>query len=158
MPRPRGVTILAILALVLAGMNLITGMLLISGAIPFDKTVGSLPDLGDMQASFEHTVKVLIVLFSVVGFLVGAGLLLMKGWARSLTRGLAVLGLLGALIQMLQAFTIKDAPTFLFYALAGGAYYWAFYYLGQKHIRAAFGPAPPPGSAPPSPQGPDSSG
>jgi len=158
MQRPRGVTILATLAIVLACLNLLTGVLLITDAIPFEKATGSLPDLGDMQASFEQTVKVLMVLFSVAGFVVGAGLLLMKNWARAITRVLCVLGLLGALIQMIQAFTIKDAPSFLFYALAGGAYYWAFFYLGQKQIRAAFSPAPPAGSPPttPAPPGPDS--
>jgi len=154
MQRPRGVTILATLVIVLACLNLLTGVLVITGAIPFEKATGSLPDLGDMQASFEQTVKVLMVLFSVAGFAVGVGLLLMKNWARAITRVLCVLGLLGALIQMIQAFTVKDAPSFLFYALAGGAYYWAFFYLGRKHLRDAFAPPPPAGSPPPPPDSP----
>jgi hypothetical protein len=158
MQRPRGVTILALLVIVLACLDLLTGVLLIAGVLPFEKAMGSVPDLGDLQASFEKTVKVLIVLFSFLGLVVGAGLLQMKNWARALTRALCVLGLLGALIQMIQAFTIKDAPSFLFYAIAGGAYYWAFYYLGQQGTRAAFGPAPPAGSEPPPPLSPGSVG
>ncbi len=156
MERPRGVTILGVLAILLAAMNLLTGILLITGVLPFEKAIGSLPDLGDMQASFEQTVKVMIVLFSVLGFVVGLGLLRMKDWARAFTRALCVLGLLGALIQMIQAFTIKDAPNFLFYAIAGGIYYWAFYYLGQKAIRAAFKPPAPAGVPPQDSSGPDS--
>ncbi len=156
MARPRGVTILAVLAILLAAMNLLTGILLIAGVLPFEKAIGSLPDLGDLQASFEQTVKVMIVLFSALGLVVALGLLRMKDWARAVTRALCVLGLLGALIQMIQAFTIKDAPNFLFYAIAGGLYYWAFYYLGQKGIRAAFKPAAPAGAPPQDSAGPDS--
>jgi len=158
MQRPRGVTILAVLAIVLAGLDLLTGVLLIAGLIPFEKVVGSVPDLGDLQASFEQTMKVVIVMVSLLGLVVGVGLLRMQNWARAVARALGVLGLLGALIQMIQAFTIKDAPSFLFFAFAGGVYYWAFFYLGQKHIRAGFSPAPPPGSEPPASPGPDSVG
>jgi hypothetical protein len=82
----------------------------------------------------------------------------MKNWARALARGLAVFGLLSALVQLIQAFATKDAGNFLLAAFAGGIYYWAFYYLGQPPTRAAFAP-PAPGSAPPPPAapGPDSS-
>jgi len=159
MQRPRGVTILASLAIILASMDLLTGILLITGAIPFETGLGNMPNLGDLQADFESTMKVLIVLFSLLGLVVGVGLLRMKNWARAVTRVLCVLGLLGALVQMIQAITTKAALAFLFFAAVGGAYYWAFFYLGQAQTRAAFGPAPPPGSAPPPvAPGPDSAG
>jgi len=151
---------LAVLALFLAASNLLTGILLITGKISFDKLLGQMPELGDMQPQFEQTMKVIIVLFSVLGIAVAVGLLGLKNWARATTRVISVLGLLGALIQMIQAFVARDAPNFLFYALVGGAYYAAFFYLGQASVRAAFAPPQPPGSAPqpPVPPGPDSVG
>jgi len=154
MQRPRGVTILAVLVIVVAVLNLLNGVLLIYGVIPFEKAMGPVPDLGDMQASFEQTVKVMLVLVSLLALVVGVNLLLMKNWARRTTRALSVLGLLGSLVQMIQDFTIKDAPGFLFCAVIGGAYYWAFYYLGQDRIRAAFVPSAPAGQAPPPPVSP----
>jgi len=158
MPRPRPVTLLAFLVFFLAASNLLTGVLLIAGKISFDKIAGQLPQLGDMQQDFEQTMKVLIVLFSILGLAVATGLLGMKNWARVTTRVLSVLGLLGALMQMIQAFVARDAVSFLICAIAGGAYYWAFYYLGQASVRSAFAPPPPPGSAPQPPidPGPDS--
>jgi hypothetical protein len=148
MKRPRAITLLAVLILLLAASNFVTGILLITGKVTFDKVFGQVPDLGDMQQDFEQTMKVVIILFSLLGAAVAWGLLAMKNWARVTTRVFAVLGLLGALMQMIQAFTIKDAPNFLFYAAVGGAYYWAFYYLGQAAVRAAFRPPLPPGSEP----------
>jgi len=158
MPRPRPVTLLAFLVFFLAASNLLTGVLLIAGKISFDKIAGQLPQLGDMQQDFEQTMKVLIVLFGILGLAVATGLLRMKNWARVTTRVLSVLGLLGALMQMIQAFVARDAVSFLVCAIAGGAYYWAFFYLGQASVRAAFASPPPPGSAPQPPiaPGPDS--
>jgi len=156
MPRPRAVTLLAVIALFLAASNLVTGILLITRKISFDKLLGQMPDLGDMQPQFEQTMIVIIVLFSVLGIAVAVGLLGLKNWARATTRVISVLGLLGALVQMIQAFVARDAPNFLFFALVGGAYYGAFYYLGQASVRAAFAPPRPSGSPPTPPAGPGS--
>jgi len=160
MQRPRPVTLLAVLVILLSASNLLTGILLITGKLPFDKVLGQAPDLGDLRDQFERTMKVVIVFISFLGFAVGIGLLGMKNWARVTTRVLAVLGLLGALIQIIQAFAGKEPGAFLFYAIVGGAYYWAFFYLGQAPVRAAFNPRPPQDSAPqpPAPPGSDSAG
>jgi hypothetical protein len=153
MPRPRPVTLLAVLTLLLAASNLLTGILLITGKVPLDKLLGQMPDLGDMKADFEQTMEVVIIVFSVLGLAIGLGLLGMKNWARVATRVLAVLGLLGALVQMITAFVAKDAGHFLFYALIGGGYYAAFWYLGKAQVRAAFAGTPPP-QPPPADAGP----
>ena len=160
MQRPRGVTILATLAIILSALNLLNGILLIAGVIPFEKAMGQVPDMGELQASFEQTVKVLLVLVSLLALVVGVNLLRMKNWARRVTRALSVLGLLGALVQMIQEFATKNAPGFLFCAVVGGAYYWAFYYLGQDHVRTAFASPGPgdPAPSPPSSAGPSSAG
>jgi hypothetical protein len=149
MQRPRPVTILAVLTLLLSASNLFAGVLLITGRVSLDQLLGQMPDLGDLKASFEQTMEVTVLLFGLLGLAIGLGLLGMKNWARAATRVLAVLGLLGALVQMIQAFVAKDAAHFLFYAVIGGGYYAAFWYLGQAHVRAAFGAGPPRGVPPP---------
>jgi len=156
MQRPLAITLLAALALLIAFSNLMGGILLITGKITFDKVFGQVPPLGDMQQDFEQTMKVIIVLFGALGLAVAAGLWSMQNWARVITRVLCVLGLLGALIQMLQAFSIKDPVSFLFSAAVGGAYYWVFFYLGKAEVRALFNvsgrttlPRPPEPPAPP---------
>jgi len=159
MQRPRLVTLLAALALFLAFSYFLAGLLLYTGKINLDEFLSRMPQLEGMKDVFLHTAEVFTLLFGLLYLLTGLGLLGMKNWARALARGLAVFGLLSALVQMLQAFSSKDAGAFLLAAIGGGIYYWAFYYLGQPAIRAAFRPAPPPGSAPPPPlpPGPDSS-
>jgi hypothetical protein len=149
MRRPRLVTLLAFLALFLAFSYLLAGLLLYSGKINLDEFLSQMPQLEGMKETFLHTAEVFTLLFGLLYLLAGLGLLGMKNWARALARGLAVFGLLSALVQMLQAFSTKDAATFLLAAIGGGIYYWAFYYLGQPATRAAFGPPPPPGAVPP---------
>jgi hypothetical protein len=160
MPRPRPVTILAFLVFFLAASNLLTGILLFSGELSVDDFVRQMPRLADMKETFEHTAVFVAVLSALAYVIAGLGLLRMKNWARATTRALAVLGLLNALVYMMKGFFGKNPGVFLYSAIVGGGYYWAFYYLGQASVRAAFAPHPPPGSAPQPPvaPGPDSSG
>jgi len=157
MLRPRLVTLFAVLALFLASCYLMAGLLLYTGKINLDQFISQMPQMAEMKDTFLHTAEVFAVMFGLLYLFAGTGLLQMKNWGRAIARGLAVFGLLSALVQMLQAFTAKDAASFLFGAVAGGIYYWAFYYLGLPAIRAAFAPPPPPASAPPPPvpPGPD---
>ena len=153
MHRPRPVTILAIITLLLSASNLFTGIMLITGKVSLDQLVGQLPDMGDLNAEFQQAMEVIIIVFSVLGVALGLGLLGMKNWARAATRVVAVLGLLGGLVQMITAFVAKDPVHFLLYALIGGGYYAAFWYLGQAHVRASFSSSPPP-QIPPADAGP----
>jgi lysylphosphatidylglycerol synthetase-like protein (DUF2156 family) len=149
MQRPRPVTLFAGLALFLASSYLFSGVMLYLGKIDLDEVIRQLPQIADMRETFVHTALVFAVMFGVAYLAAGVGLLLMKNWARALARVLAVLGLLGALVQMIECFTTQEAAGFFFAAVGGGLSYWAFFYLGQPHARAAFNAAPPPGSEPP---------
>jgi len=147
--------VLAVLVMLLAISNLVTGALLISGRVTFERAFAQVPEMGDMQATFEQTVKVMLILVSVLGIAMAWGLWKLQNWSRATMRAFCVLGLLGALIQMIQAFTTKDALNFLSSAIFGGLYYWVFFYLGTTAARAAFGGAP---SQPAPPAGGDSAG
>lgn len=156
MQRPGLVTLLAVLALFMAFSYLLAGMLLHSGKINLDEFISQMPQLAGMKETFLHAAEVFTLIFGIAYLIAGVGLLQMKNWGRATARGLAVFGLLSALVQMIQAFSTKDPAGFLFAALAGGIYYWAFFYLGQAGTRAAFGPPPPPDSAPQPPISPGS--
>lgn len=149
MQRPRPVTLFAALALFLASSYLFSGVMLYLGKVDLDEVIRQLPQIAEMKETFLHTALVFTIIFGVGYLAAGIGLLLMKNWARALARVLAVFSLLGALVQMIQSFTTSDAAGFFLAAVAGGVSYWAFFFLGQPHARAAFGTAPPPGSAPP---------
>jgi len=157
MQRPRAVTVLAVLALIIAGSNLLTGAMLVTGNLTLEQVFGPLPNVGDMRAEFEHVMKFMVLMLSLGAFAIGAGLLALKNWARIAMRVFTFLGFLGAVVTMFRAFGDREAAMFLFCAILGGAYYWAFHYLGQPAARAAFAPPPPPASAPPPPvpPGPD---
>jgi hypothetical protein len=150
MQRPLAITLLAALALLIALSNLTGGILLLAGRVTFERVFGQVPNVGDMQPGFEQTMKVIILLFGAFGLAVAFGLWSMRNWARAATRVLCVLGLLGALIQMIQAFTVKDPVSFLFSAAVGGLYYWVYFYLGKADVKALFNPTSS-AVAPPSP-------
>ncbi|HUJ41532.1 MAG TPA: hypothetical protein VLW54_13405 [Candidatus Acidoferrales bacterium] len=156
MKRPRLVTLFAVLALFLASSYVMAGLLLYTGKISLDEFIRQMPQLADMKDTVFHTALVFTLMFGLLYLLAGAGLLQMKNWGRALTRGLAIFGLLSALVNLIQAFASKDAASFLVAAIAAGLYYWAFYYLGQPAIRAAFGVPPRTGPAPPPPSVPGS--
>jgi hypothetical protein len=151
MKRPRGVTIVAIAAVFLGLLNLSLGASLLSGKVRAEDFMAPMPDLGDMKDSFSRTLGVASVLFGLLWILLCAGLLWLKDWARKITRGIAVVGLLGGLVQMVGAFVGKDAGHFLGGAIIGGCYYGAFWYLAQPGVKVAFGPPAPPAPPPPDP-------
>jgi hypothetical protein len=147
MTRPRGITIIAALTLLLGVLNLPVGIGVLAGKIRPEDVMGQMPDVGDLKESFAQILGWISILFSLLCIVVGGALLWLKDWARKTVRVIAVLGLLSALVQMVGAFAGKDALRFLGYAIAGGLYFAAFWYLAQAHVRAAFNPAAgaPPG-------------
>lgn len=150
MQRPRGVPIVAIATILLGLLNLSLGASLLSGKLRAEDFMVQMPDLGDMKESFTRILGIGSVLFGLLCILLGAGLLWLKDWARKITRGIAVVGLLGGLVQMVGAFAGKEAGHFLSGAIIGGCYYGAFWYLAQPAVKAAFGPPAPP-EPPPDP-------
>ncbi len=154
MPRPRPVTFLGVLACLLGSSYLITAVLLKSGKFPVDQMLAQMPNLGDIgRDEIVQTLIVLAAVFGALGVIIGLGLLGMKNWARVAARVFAVLFLLGALINMIQAFHDGAAAGFLLYAVAGGADYAVFWYLGRAQVRAAFARVPP-SQMPPADAGP----
>jgi uncharacterized membrane protein (DUF2068 family) len=144
MPRPRPVSFLAVLACLLGASYLITAALLKSGKFPVDQMLAQMPNLGDIgRDEIIQTMTVLAAVFGVLGVIIGLGLLGMKNWARAAARVFAALFLLGALINMIQAFHDGAAAGFLIYAVIGGADYAVFWYLGRAQVRAAFARVPP---------------
>src|SRR5208282_2254259 len=108
MARPRPVTILAVLSLFLAFWYLLVGALLSTGKIPIGEMMKQVPQFADMQETFERAAVVFALLFGCAYLFTGIGLLRTMNWARASARVLGVLGLLSALIQMIQAFVARD--------------------------------------------------
>ena len=136
MPRPAGVTILAILAIVGGASVALLGLLVIAGAA----FIASLDFTGmPLLAGIGAVGGVLLILFGAIYIVVGVGLLKLANWARLMTMALA-------------------ATSLVFAFLAGGLVYfpfWAFalrrfitaaidvlilWYLSQPRIKQAFSP------------------
>ena len=150
MTRPRGVLVIAILALLLGVINLPMGFSVLAGKIHPEDVMGQMPDVGDVQVPVAEVLGWVCIIFSLVCILVGSGLLGLKDWARKAVRVIGVFGLLSALVQMINAFVTKDAMRFLGFAIAGGIYFAVFWYLGQEKVRGAFASSRPPQALPPS--------
>ena len=145
MQRPRPVTLLAVLACLLGASYVFTAVLLAAGKFPaVEQVLAQMPNVpGVSKEEALQTLTVVAGVFGLLGLIIGLGLFGMKNWARATTRGLCVFFLLGALINMIQAFHDNSAGNFLFFAVLGGVEYAAFWYLGQAQVRATFGKLPP---------------
>ena len=124
---------------------MLTAVLLASGKFPAaDQVLSQMPNVpGVSKEEALRTLSVVAGVFGVLGLIIGLGLLGMKNWARATARGLCLFFLLGALVNMIQAFHDNNAASFFFFAVLGGVEYAAFWYLGQAQVRAAFGKLPP---------------
>jgi len=145
MQRPRPVTLLAVLSCLLGASYVFTAALLATGKFPAaDQLLAQMPSVaGVSKEEALRTLTVVAGVFGLLGLVIGLGLLGMKNWARATARGLCIFFLLGALVNMIQAFHENSAGNFLFFAVLGGVEYAAFWYLGQAQVRAAFGKLPP---------------
>jgi len=121
-PRPFGVTLLAILFLVLA--------IITFADAAFVSAFSFIPFLGGIF----FICAAIIALIGVMDLLVAFGLLQLMKWARTLAMVMAILGLIFGLLSILSGVGIV---IFLISIIA-------LYYLSRDDVKAAFGEAPPP--------------
>jgi hypothetical protein len=126
--RPVGITILAILEILIGIVGLLASLAIIGLSALFS----TLPRVGLLLGTFGLIIGALVLFFSIIWLATGAGFLHGRGWSWTLGMIFSVLSLLGAI----GALTIG-----LITGGVGGLVFWGLmlYYLTRTHVKAFFG-------------------
>jgi uncharacterized membrane protein (DUF2068 family) len=139
MGRPTGVTVIAVLYFIGAGICVLAGIgLMVGGGFVATMMNQQQGVPAGLLAAVGAGVGVLCLVFAAVAALIGWGLLTLKNWARIVAIVFAALGALGGLFGMFAILT-HFAAIGIFFALCrlaiNGLIIW---YLLQPHVRTAF--------------------
>jgi hypothetical protein len=126
--RPIGVTILAVLEILIG----IVGLLGSLAIIGFSALFSTLPRVGALLGTIGLIIGGIVLFFSLIWLATGAGFLHGRGWSWTLGMIFSILSLLGAV----GALTIG-----LITGGVGGLIFWGLmlYYLTRNHVKAFFG-------------------
>jgi hypothetical protein len=142
MERPAGVTILAALAFIGAGMLVLAGLALFLGGAMMSR-MSAYPQFGIVAGAGGAFLGIICLGFAALELVVGLGLWKLQNWARILTMVLLVLALVSS------AFTLLFALTHMFGVFFFGLFFrrlvlaaiqlWILIYLLRPHVKQAFG-------------------
>jgi len=139
MARPTGVTILAVLSFLGAGLCLLAaaGMFLLgsAGLATMASEGRSIGPLAAMGAFAGIACLVLVVLYIVNG----VGLWKLQGWARLLTIILLVIGIVFGVLGIVRSVAPLMVGMLLFHVILIAIDAWIVMYLFKPHVKQAFG-------------------
>jgi hypothetical protein len=126
--RPVGVTILAVLEILIGIVGLLASLAIIGLSALFS----TLPRVGSLLGAFGLVIGGVVLFFSLIWLATGVGFLHGRGWSWTLGVIFSILSLLGAI----GALTIG-----LITGGVGGVIFWGLmpYYLTRIHVKAYFG-------------------
>jgi hypothetical protein len=157
MPRPTGVTILGVLAIIGGAGSIALGLLFMLGSDFIAHRLVGLPMV--FFAGIATVGGLFFLTLGVFELVIGIGLLNLANWARILTMVFAAIGLVAAALGALGALAHVLPVLMMRRLIAGAIDALILWYLSQPHVKRAFGapiqipiapgapPAPPmPGS------------
>ena len=126
--RPIGITILAVLEILIGVVGLL-GSLAIIG---FSALFSSLPRVGALLGTIGLIIGGIVLFFSLIWLATGAGFLHGRGWSWTLGMIFSVLSLIGAVGALIIGLITGGV---------GGLIFWGLmlYYLTRTHVKAFFG-------------------
>jgi hypothetical protein len=126
--RPVGITILAVLEILIGAIGLLASLAIIG----FSALFSTLPRVGSLLGTIGLIIGGVVLFFSIIWLATGAGFLHGRGWSWTLGMVFSILSLLGAV----GALTIG-----LITGGVGGLIFWGLmlYYLTRTHVKAFFG-------------------
>lgn len=126
--RPVGITILAVLEILIGIVGLLASLAIIGLSALF----ATLPRVGSLLGAFGFVIGGVVLFFSLIWLVTGAGFIHGKGWSWTLGMIFSVLSLLGALGALAIGLITGGV---------GGLIFWGLmiYYLTRNHVKAFFG-------------------
>jgi hypothetical protein len=142
MQRPTGVTILAVLAFVGAGILVLTGLAVFLGGALLSN-MASYPQMAALAGVGGVIIGIFWLGIGAFDVVIGIGLLKLQNWARIVTivfGGLALLSAaLGLLLSLMHGFGFGFPGFFFLRLIAVAIWVWIIVYLLKPHVKQAFG-------------------
>ena len=139
MQRPTGVTILAVLAFIGAGLLVAAALFSLLGGM-LVSTMGA-SRMGMLAGVGAAVIAVFLLIAAAVDIVVGVGLWKLKNWARIITIVLIGIGLLGSVLSIVSPFGHMHVFFFVFLIrrlILAAIYAWILWYLFQPNVKQAF--------------------
>jgi len=142
MQRPTGVTILAVLAFIGAGLSVLVAIAAFLGGAVMSSMMAN-PRFGMLAGAGAVIVGVFLLGIVVMDVVIGFGLWKLQNWARILTIVLAGLALLSSVLSIVNPFAhMVHMFYFAFlirHLITAAIEVWILVYLFKPHVKQAFG-------------------
>jgi hypothetical protein len=129
---PTGVKVIAVLYYIGAVLGIIFGLLFLVGAGMMGSIANQIPLLGALGAGLFVVGGIIMIGLGVLGFFVGRGLWKARPWARIVAIIFAALGILMAVISMIQGSIASNIFNLVIQLVIGG------YLLFSNNVKQAF--------------------
>jgi len=129
---PTGVKVIAVLYYIGAVLGIIFGLLFLVGAGAIGSIASQIPVIGALGAGLFVVGGIILIGLGVLGFFVGRGLWKARPWARIVAIIFAVLGILMAIISMIQGSIASNIFNLVIQLVIGG------YLLFSSKVKEAF--------------------
>ena len=141
MARPTGVTILAVLSFLFAGLYLLAaaGMFLMGSSAGLAAMAGRGGSMGGPLAAMGAFAGIACLILAALCLVNGIGLLKLRGWARLLTILLTLLGIVFEVMGIVRAMAPMMMVLIVWDLILIAIDAWILMYLFKPHVKAAFG-------------------
>lgn len=141
MARPTGVTILAVLSFLAAGLYLLAaaGMFLMGSSAGLAAMAGRGGNMGGPLAAMGAFAGIACLILAALCLVNGIGLLKLRGWARLLTILLTLLAIVFEVMGIVRALPGMHVTIIVWELILIAIDAWILMYLFKPHVKAAFG-------------------
>lgn len=141
MARPTGVTILAVLSFLGAGLMLLgaAGLFLLGSSAGIAAMAGRGGGMGGPLMAMGAFAGIACLILAVLYLVNGIGLLKLRGWARLLTILLVALGIIFGVLGIVRAMAPMMIGLIVWDLVLIAIDVWIVIYLFKPHVKAAFG-------------------
>ena len=137
MERPTGVSVLAVLCFIAAGLTILISLAFMMGSAAISQMIGG----GAGSAMFVGLGAIggiFILAFAALYLVVGFGLWTLKNWGRLLMLILAAIGLVFGALGLLRALMHFHVMVLAWQLIVCLIYAWIITYLLKPHVKQAF--------------------
>jgi uncharacterized membrane protein (DUF2068 family) len=139
MQRPKGVTILAVLAFLLAALTLLAALVFLVGGPLLDELRRGATGMDAMVLAMGAKLGVMLLVLAVVYAVAGIGLWKLQNWGRILTIVVVALGFLSAAAGALASIQHWQPGPLIKQLIVVAIDVWIITYLLKQDVKRAFG-------------------
>jgi len=134
--KPFGVKVIATYYIIVAAINILLGLIMCVFSKKASNIIisrgASIPDITLFSPKLVVIIGLVLILFGLIGLLLGRGLWNLKKWARMAIMILALIAFFGSLINIIAQFELSAIVGIVIYGFIAG------YLIFSKEVKAVF--------------------